>query len=152
MKLLVKLVAKLLGVMRNDDEPRADMYLPEKLLAIALVFLIGGIVCILFTLNQFAVETLVGGVFGIGFGYFALLCWKNQTIQVESNSYFTYTTMFGKSRTYAFADIQGLRQNRDSMTLFVAGDKVHIESMAVMSQRLVDLINKALENQHAKEV
>ena len=75
----------------------------------------------------------------------ALLCWKNQTIHVISDTQFTYTTMFGNTTTYSFADIQGLRKNQDSMTLFVAGKKVHIESMAVLSDRLVDRINAALE-------
>ena len=53
--------------------------------------------------------------------------------------------MFGNTTTYSFADIQGLRKNQDSMTLFVAGKKVHIESMAVLSERLVNHINEALQ-------
>jgi hypothetical protein len=52
--------------------------------------------------------------------------------------------MFGNTRTYHFSDIQALRKNQDSMTLYVAGEKVHIESMAVLSQRLVDHINREL--------
>ena len=144
LKLLVKLGEKLLG-MTAGDEPRADMYLPERLLAMALVFLIGGIVCGIFAVFQFAVWAVIAAVFGIILGIFALLCWKNQTIHVISDEEFTYTTMFGNTRTYAFSDIQGLRQNQDSMTLFVAGQKIHIESMAVLSPRLVEQINKVLE-------
>ena len=53
--------------------------------------------------------------------------------------------MFGKTRTYSFSDIQGLRRNQDSLTLFVAGEKVHIESIAVLSERLVERIDNALE-------
>ena len=82
---------------------------------------------------------------GVLLGIIALLCWKNQAIHVISDTHFTYTTMFGNTTTYSFADIQGLRKNQDSMTLFVAGKKVHIESMAVLSDRLVDRINAALE-------
>ena len=52
--------------------------------------------------------------------------------------------MFGNTRTYAFSDIQGLRRNQDSLTLFVAGEKVHIESMAIISDRLILAINRAL--------
>ncbi|MBQ5712079.1 MAG: hypothetical protein IIV61_05660 [Oscillospiraceae bacterium] len=62
-----------------------------------------------------------------------------------SEDRFTYTTMFGNTHTYSFSDIQGLRKNQDSMTLFVAGHKVHIESMAILSERLVTLINRELE-------
>ena len=83
---------------------------------------------------------------GTVMGIFALLCWRNQTIHVISDEEFTYTTMFGNTKTYAFSDIQGLRRNQDSMTLFVKNEKVHIESMAVMTKRLVDLINQALKN------
>ena len=53
--------------------------------------------------------------------------------------------MFGKTRTYSFSDIQGLRRNQDSLTLFVANEKVHIESMAILSERLVERIDNALE-------
>jgi hypothetical protein len=82
---------------------------------------------------------------GIVLGIFALLCWRNQGIHVISDEQFTYTTMFGNTRTYYFSDIQGLRRNQDSLTLFVANEKVHIESMAVISERLAENINKALE-------
>ena len=52
--------------------------------------------------------------------------------------------MFGKTRTYSFSDIQGLRRNQDSLTLFVTNEKVHIESMAILSERLVERIDNAL--------
>ena len=142
LKILVKIVEKLLGVANNGKEPRADMYLPDKLLAMALVFLAAGIFVAVSSLGVWAV---VGGVLGIVLGVCALLCWKNQRIHIISDQQFTYTTMFGKTCTYSFSDIQGLRQNNDSLTLFVAGNKVHIESMAILSDRLVDCINNALE-------
>lgn len=145
LKILVKIVEKLLGVANSGKEPRADMYLPDKLLAMALVFLAGGIICVLFAVFSFAVLAVVGAVLGIVLGVCALLCWKNQMIHIISDQQFTYTTMFGKTCTYSFSDIQGLRQNNDSLTLFVAGKKVHIESMAILSERLVDCINNALE-------
>ncbi len=60
--------------------------------------------------------------------------------------------MFGQTRTYYFSDITGLRRNSDSMTLFVGNEKVHIESMAVLSERLVNGINEALEKRYKEEV
>ena len=146
LKILVKLIEKLLGITLDDDTPRADMYLPDRLLAMALFFLAGGIACALFAIFRFAIWAAICAVLGIVLGIFALLCWKNQTIRVISDEQFTYTTMFGNCRTYAFSDIRGLRRNSDSLTLFVANQKVHIESMAILSERLVDLINKSLEN------
>lgn len=145
LKILVKIVEKILGMSSSGDAPRADMYLPERLLAMALVFLVGGIACGVYAIFSPATWAIVCAVLGVVMGIVALLCWKNQTIHVISDEQFTYTTMFGNTTTYSFADIQGLRKNQDSMTLFVAGKKVHIESMAILSERLVNHINEALQ-------
>ena len=145
LRLLVKLVEKILGMTGSDDAPRADMYLPERLLAMALVFLAGGTACAVYAIFSPVAWAIVAAVFGIGLGVLELLCWKNQSIRIISDEQFTYTTMFGNTYTYSFADIQGLRKNQDSMTLFVAGKKVHMESMAVLSEELVQKINEALE-------
>ena len=145
LKLLVKLIEKLLGMADRGDGPRADMYLPDKLLAMALVFLAGGTACAIYAVVKFAIWAVVCAILGIVLGIFAVLCWKNQTIHVISDTQFTYTTMFGNTRTYSFSDIQGLRKNQDSMTLLVAYEKIHIESMAVLSERLVSRINQALK-------
>ncbi len=144
LKFLVKVIEKLLGMRDNGNEPRADMYLPDRLLAISVVFLAVGFVCTYFVIFKFAVWAIVCAVLGTVSGVFALLCWKNQSIHIISNEEFTYTTMFGNTHTYSFSDIQKLRQNQDSLTLFVANKKVHIESMAILSDQLIERINKAL--------
>lgn len=144
LKILVKIIEKLFGVTMGDDKPRADMYLPERLLAMSLVFLAIGMACAVYAVMQFATWSIIGAILGIVLGVVALLCWKNQSIHIISDEQFTYTTMFGNTRTYAFSDIQGLRRNQDSLTLLVAGEKVHIESMAIISDRLALAINKAL--------
>ena len=144
LKILVKIIEKLFGMADHGDEPRADMFLPDRLLAMALVFLAGGVVCAIIAVFKFAIWAIVCAVLGIVLGVFAVLCWKNQSIHIISNDQFTYTTMFGNTYTYSFSDIQGLRRNQDSMTLFVASKKVHIEAMAIISDRLIERINKAL--------
>ena len=144
LKFLVKIIEKLLGMPDNGDEPRADMFLPDRLLAMAIVFLAGGIACAVFAIINFAIWAVVCAALGIVLGALAILCWKNQSIRMISNEQFTYTTMFGNTHTYSFSDIQGLRRNQDSMTLFVADKKVHIESMAIISDRLIERINKSL--------
>ena len=144
LKILVKIMEKLLGMTDNGDEPRADMFLPDRLLAMSIIFLAGGIVSIVLAITS-SVTWAIGVIICFAFGIAALLCWKNQSIHIISEEQFTYTTMFGKTRTYSFSDIQGLRKNQDSLTLFVAGEKVHIESMAILSERLVQQINNALE-------
>ena len=45
LKLLVKIIELILGEAYRSDVPRADMYLPERLLAMALIFLAGGTAC-----------------------------------------------------------------------------------------------------------
>ena len=144
LKILAKIIEKILGMTDYGDGPRADMYLPEKLLAFALVLLGGGSACGLYAIVNFKAWAVICAVLGVGFGFFALICWKNQAIRMISDEEFTYTTMFGNTYTYAFSDIQGLRRNQDSLTLFVANKKVHIESMAVISDRLADRIDHAL--------
>ena len=43
-----------------------------------------------------------------------------------------------------------LIKNQDSLTLLVAGKKVHIESMAILSERLAERINKALAQRQSQ--
>ncbi len=145
LKILIKIIEKIFGMV-PDNQSRADMYLPDRLLSMSLVFLAGGIVCAIIAIFKFAVWAIVFAVLGVVLGIFAFLCWKNQSIRIISDEQFTYTTMFGNVHTYSFSDIEGLRRNKDSMTLFVAGEKVHIESMALISDRLAELIDKALES------
>ena len=144
LKILVKLVEKILDATYSDDTPRADMYLPERLLAMSLVFLAGGTaLCLLFALTR-TLWMILAGIGGIVLGAMELLCWKNQSIRVISDEEFEYTTFLGNTHRYAFRDITSLRKNQDSLTLFVGQNKVHIESMAVISERLANLINQAL--------
>ncbi len=144
LKIIVKIVEKLLGMTNNDNEPRADMFLPDRLLAFALVLFAGGITCTLFAIFNFALWAVICAIITIVLGVFAVLCWRNQSIHIISSEQFTYTTMFGNTYTYSFSEIQELRRNQDSLTLFVADKKVHIESMAIISDRLIERINTAL--------
>ena len=145
LKILAKLIEKILGVADNGDGPRADMFLPDRLLAMAFALFALGIGFGVYAVFEFTVWKVVVAVLGIALGVLAVLCWRNQTIHIISEEQFTYTTMFGNTRTYNFSDIKGLVRNQDSMTMLVGNDKVHIESMAVLSERLIDSINKALE-------
>ena len=145
MKLLARILEKLLGQRYGDDAPELDMYLPNRLLSIAMVFTGIGIVmaaAAFFTANLLF---LIGTALLIPMGIAAFLCWKNQSIRMVTSGKFEYTTMFGNTHVYNFSDITGLKRSRDSLTLLVAGKQVHIEAMAVLSQRLVNAINQALQ-------
>ena len=80
-----------------------------------------------------------------------LLCSKNQRIYIISDEEFVYSTMFGKKKTYRFDQIIALRKNHDSLTLFVGDGKVHIESSAVMSDRLKKLIIQEFQKKENQE-
>lgn len=151
LRILVKVVEKLLGMTDPEGKPRADMYLPERALAMTLVFLAGGTACAIYAAITQKVAAIVFAVLGLGLGVALLLCWKNQTIRIIDEERFVYKTMFGREHTYRFADIQGIRPNKDSVTLFVAGEKVHMESMAVLSEELVKKLNIALNNLNKQE-
>ena len=148
LKLLVKTSELILGAGQSNDEPRADMYLPIWLLAFSFVLIAFGIGLGVWTVLYFSVGTAIAAACCLLLGAAALLCWKNQTIQMLLNDSFEYTTFLGNKKLYRFNQIRGLKRNSDSMTLLVGEEKVHIESCAVLSERLVERINQALVQMH----
>ena len=128
----------------DRKELRADMYLPDRLLGFG-IFL--GFLSILFFAFIFIYDKWFFGLIGLGslvLGFFAILCWKNQKIHIISEDFFEYTTMFGKTTRYAFSDIREIRGHTDSVTIYVAGGKVHIEGMAILTQELLERIDIAM--------
>ena len=127
--------------------PRADMFLPDFLKyfgffldAAAVAFLVATFITQIWGL-------IIGVLICGGLGIAAWLCWKNQTIRIIDDDTFEYTTFLGKTTVYHFSDIKGVRTNQDSLTLILANGKVHIESMACMSDTLFDKIEAALSKE-----
>ncbi|MBQ9747455.1 MAG: hypothetical protein IJV98_01605 [Clostridia bacterium] len=144
LRLLVALVEKLLGIPDHGDQPRADMYLPAWILAFGIVLIVGALGFLIgfaFTLSvALIVISVICGVLGV----VAILCWRNQTVRILSDSTFEYSTFLGKKTVYTFSEIKGLRRNSDSCTLFVGEGKVHIESCAIMTSRFLEKLDAAL--------
>lgn len=151
LKILVKLGELILGEAYSEDEPRADMFLPLWLLAFAIIMLVAGVAVGIYAAVELSAGAVVGAVVCLGLGIMALLCWKNQSIVVLSDESFEYSTFLGNKKEYRFQDITGLKQNNDSMTLFVGDEKVHIESCALLTDRLIELINAQLEKLQGEE-
>ncbi len=145
-KLLIKLGEWILGKACPDGEMRADMFLPIKLLAFSVVLVIAGVFIGVYGVLNASVGAIIGAVAALALGMAALLCWKNQTITVLDDEEFEYSTFLGKKIVYRFSDIKLIRKNNDSMTVYVGNGKVHIESMAILSERLIERINKQLES------
>lgn len=133
------------GTTLVDDEDRADMYLPAWLFGFGLLLLaFGGILLAVSVAVQLpAFLSALAAVLAL-LGVAAVMCWKNQTIRMLDDDCFEYSTFLGKKTVYRFSDIKELRKNTDSMTLFVADGKVHIESIAIVTDRLAERINREL--------
>lgn len=140
LELLVHALAQLLSAVRGEEEHPSDMYLPEKLLSISLVFCAASAIAFVIGLTKGS-SWYLGAAAALALGVSAFLCWRNQKIDILNDEEFSYTTMFGKRILYRFDDIVALRKNKDSYTLVLKTGKVHIESMAVLSERLIKKIN-----------
>ena len=140
------------GTTLTDDEPRADMFLPAWLLAMGLLLCVfGAIIGIVFAVLQISVLMIVLAAVMVLLGMAAILCWKNQTIRILPNDAFEYSTFLGNKTVYRFSEIKGIRINLDSATLLVADGKVHIESIAIVTDRLEKRINNRLEERNGNE-
>ncbi len=146
--LIFKVVTKLLKKTSNLESEKADMFLPAWILAL-------GVICVIAGLVGIAVNIFYSDVFWIVifsclliFGMMAILCYANQRIHILDNLTFQYTTFLGNKKIYRFYDIKGIKKGSDSITMFVGNDKVHIESCAILSQRLIEKIDEALELQY----
>lgn len=152
-KLLVKLGEMILrkGEGFSGEEPRADMYLPIWLLAFAILLMTGGVIMCIFAIIRYSVGVIVASVIAAFLGVLALLCWKNQTVTMLSDDTFEYSTFLGNKKVYSFSDIRGLKRNNDSMTLYVADGKVHMEACAIITDRLADRIDEQLKAVYGDE-
>lgn len=140
-KLIIRLVEKLLKLKTDQDEPRADLYLSEFSLKIGLALILGGVCLAIVFAFAHKAWMICLSIMVILFGTIAIMCWRNQSINIISDDKFKYTTFLGNTYEYCFKDIAGFRQNRDSITLFVGDKKVHIDSTAVLSKKLLDKLN-----------
>ena len=122
-----------------------DMYLPAWLLVFGLFSLAVAVVLFAFAMSE-SMYLLIGFVIFFTLGFAAILCQQNQWAKMNDDGTFTYSTMFGNKKEYRFSDIIELKQNSDSRTLILENGQVHIESIAVMSERFVDAINGVIES------
>ncbi len=149
-RFLVRFVENFLNMLHKDDTPRADMYLPFFVCAFGVILIIIAIAALIYYFIVFQIGFLIASL-GLGaLGVCAIACWNNQTIEVISDEEFIYTTFLGNAYTYRFDDITALVKNSDSLTLYVGEKKVHIENCAILSDRLIDLINAQVERINAQ--
>ena len=122
-----------------------DMYLPVWVCGLGVFLIAVAVAGVVLGVILSSIWAFLGAALCLGTGIFAILCWKNQWIKVLNEREFVYSTLFGTQTTYRFTQITGLKQNSDSMTLLMDGKKVHIESCAVVSERLAASVNQILD-------
>ena len=117
-----------------------DMYLPAWLLGLAVVFFAAAVLCVNFIHDRLLMIPCAAICALVGIA--AALCWNNQWIEVINEEEFVYSSMFGRKKTYRFADIVEVKKNADSQDLIFSDGKVHIESCAVVSANLINSARK----------
>ena len=144
-RLFVRFTEMLLAIAGVKENEEYDVHLPNFLLAFGFALIAGAVALVtayFFVWEKILLPIAAGALI---LGVTAILCRRNQKIRVLSDEEFEYTTFLGNSYICRFEDIVALRRNSDSMTLFVGDKKVHIESIAIVSERFAELVNKALE-------
>ena len=143
-KALTFIITKILGMPEPGENPRADMFLPDWILAFGIVLALVAVGGVITFIISGEIGALSFAIVAAILSPVAVLCWKNQTITILDESRFEYSTFLGTKKVYYFSDIRGIRKNSDSLTLYVGEDKVHIESATIMSSRLAQKINERL--------
>ena len=135
----------------KNSKNEADLYLPTAVLILGIFLSIVAAALLICAAVFMNIWLAVASVPVILLSVAAFLCWNNQKIFIVDDDTFEYYTMFGNKKVFRFSDITDIKQNPDSLTLMLGENKVHIESMAVMSDRLVELINIELAKNTTRE-
>ena len=129
----------------SRDQEMADMYQSPRVLAIGVVVFLLGVGLGIFAALSLHIAAALGAVACVALGIVAFMCWNNQKIFMITDEIFCYRTFLGNDHEYRFSQIRKAIQNSDSITLVMETGKVHIESSAILSQRLVERIDRELE-------
>lgn len=139
---LKRLAKDALGL--DDKSKSADMRLPERILAFSFLILLLGLIFLLGFILSMSVALLFMSLFAILMSAFAFLCFKNQKIYIISNEEFLFITIFGKKNQYKFREIIDIEAMQGSKILIFRSESVRIDSSAILSERLKELLNNEL--------
>ena len=143
-RIFVRITEALLALAGVKEDEEYDVHLPNFLLAFGFALIAAAVTLVVAFFFVHSRMFLIICPICLILGVTAIMCRRNQKIKVLSDEEFEYTTFLGATHRYRFSDIIGLRQNKDSMTLFVGNGKVHIESIAIVSERFATLVNEQL--------
>ena len=127
----------------NEYTTDYDMHLPLWLFVFGIVLIVLSTATVAAYILSRQWAFLITALLLLVLGFAAILCWRNQRIVIIDAQTFEYTTMLGSKHLYRFDEIRYIRQNTDSLTLFVGNGRVHIEFCAVITRRLAARLDLA---------
>lgn len=120
------------------------MYLPVFLTGFGIFLLVvaAALIVLAFVVNP---VTLILAAVCLPLGIAALLCQKNQWAVMKDGDTFVYSTMFGNQKEFRFSEMTEVKMHSDSMDLVFKNGKVHVETIAVMTERFSSTLNDAIQ-------
>jgi hypothetical protein len=141
-----KIIDKLLRISETDR--KADMQAPRKVAVFGIAMVLSGIFLAVIAILSLTWSMLFFAFFSFVSAAVAFLSYKFCRIFVLSDTEFQYTTFLGKKKIYKFEHIRWVKSNYDSRVIVLVDGKIHIESNAILSERLKVLFNKELERSY----
>lgn len=113
--------------------PECVVYMPKWMFFFGMaMYVIGAVFLIVLCAEKKWFQAIPGIGFMI-FGAIAMACQLNQRAVKLTDGTYVYSTMFGKKKHFSADDRIGMRYNSDSVTVFLKNGKIHIESLAQIS-------------------
>ena len=127
------LIYFIVRIVRDPCDAKYAVHIPRWLFFFGMaVYIAGAAVCIaMLAVGKFFVA--IPGVGCMLFGAAAMLCQLDQKVVSAGEGIYIYSTMFGKKKHFSADDRIGMRYNSDSVTVFLKNGKIHIESLAQIS-------------------
>lgn len=130
---------------QDKGKVRGDMYQPSSMLTLSILCILIGVGCVFGSVINVTAYNIIIAVLFLVFGVSLFLLWKNQKINILSETQFEYICPFGKKFVYNFKDIKGLKKGKLSSQLIIGNDRLPIYSTSIMSKELITLIDNALK-------
>lgn len=115
-----------------------DMYIPQWVRNVGIGFLVMMVVTIILTIvnSEYRLVWAILDFCLLASGVAVIMLWKNEWIEILNDEEFVHSTFFGKKTRYHFSDVREIKRNSDSITVIMSNGKIHIENVAVTSEKL----------------
>ncbi|MBR1810809.1 MAG: hypothetical protein IJ766_04045 [Clostridia bacterium] len=123
------------------------VYLPKFLFFFGAALYFGGAAfgTVMLLMDQPLPALLAGGCLLL-IGVAAMLCQINQKVTVTSANTFVSRSFLGNEKEYRFSDCLGVKIHTDSVTFYMQGGKIHMESMAYKDSAFIDRLLQYIDS------